>query len=110
MASTPIDSRKVKDSGLMNTCLAENTTPIDAGERGAAGKGEELHAHQRHAHGLRGQLVLADRLPGPADVGVLQPAVDEDHDDHDDEQDQEVEVARAYGRAPKGGGRAARSA
>ena len=28
MASTPIDSRKVNDSGLMKTCLAENSTPI----------------------------------------------------------------------------------
>ena len=28
MESTPIDSRKVKDSGLMKTCFAENTTPM----------------------------------------------------------------------------------
>ena len=28
MASTPIDSRNVNDSGLMNTCLAAKTTPI----------------------------------------------------------------------------------
>src|SRR6266542_3404075 len=28
MARTPMDSRNVNDSGLMNTCLAENTTPI----------------------------------------------------------------------------------
>ena len=27
MASTPMDSMKVKDSGLMNTCLAEKSTP-----------------------------------------------------------------------------------
>src|SRR5438046_354850 len=28
MARTPMDSRNVKDSGLMNTCLAENSTPM----------------------------------------------------------------------------------
>ena len=28
MDRTPIDSRNVKDSGLMKICLAENTTPM----------------------------------------------------------------------------------
>src|SRR5713101_5454112 len=60
-------------------------------EGGAAGEGHELHAHERHAHGLRGRLVLADRLPGPADVRVLQPPVDE-HGDANDEQHDGVEV------------------
>src|SRR5919198_382910 len=63
----------------------------DAREGGAAREGQELHPHERHPHRPRRQLVLADRLPGPADVRVLEPAVGEDDHDHD-EQDEKVEV------------------
>src|SRR5205823_6144132 len=76
MARTPMDSRNVKDSGLMNTCLAENSTPMTPA---------------KDAPRPRRQLVRADRLPGPPDVGVFEPAVHEDDQDHD-EQDEEVEV------------------
>ena len=93
MASTPIDSMKVKDSGLMKICLAAKSTPDGARERGAAGEGEQLHPHERHAHRLRRGLVLADRLPRPADVRVLEPPVDEHRDAHD-QQHEEVEVER----------------
>ena len=35
------------------------------------------------AHGTRGDLVLADRLPGATNARVLQAQVDEDHSEHD---------------------------
>src|SRR5215471_13628448 len=41
-------------------------------EGSAAGEGEELHSHEGHAHGLGCRLVLADGLPGPADMRVLE--------------------------------------
>src|SRR5499433_3549855 len=62
-------------------------------EGSAAGEGEELHSHEGHAHGLGCRLVLADGLPGPADVRVLETAVDEDGDAHDEEHEG-VEVER----------------
>src|SRR5437867_1069678 len=42
MARTPMDSRNVKDSGLMNTCSAANTTPMTAAN-------EAPQAGRRHA-------------------------------------------------------------
>src|SRR4030095_14177971 len=71
----------------------------DAGERGAAGERHELHPHQGHPHGPRRQLVLANRLPGAADVRGLEAAGDDDDEDHE-EQDQEVEVLAV--RQPEG--------
>ena len=42
MASTPIDSRNVNDSGLMKTCLAENTTPITPANEAPQAKASSL--------------------------------------------------------------------
>src|SRR5438876_10338889 len=79
--------------GIDDDLLGREDDAHDAGERGTGGEGEELGAYERHAHRLRGQLILAHGLPGASDVRVLQPAVDED-DHHDDEQDEEVEADR----------------
>ena len=76
--------------GIDEDLLGREHHAHHAGERGAAREGQELHAHERHAHRLGGHLVLADRLPGAADVRVLQAPVTEDHDD-DDEEHQEVD-------------------
>ena len=92
IASTPMDSMKVNDSGLMKTCLAEKRTPT-APAKDAPHAKAELHAHQRHAHRLRRRLILPDGLPGAADVRILEAAVDE-HGDADDGEHEEVEVQR----------------
>ena len=42
MASTPMDSRKVNDSGLMKTCLAEKTTPMTPANEAPAAKARSL--------------------------------------------------------------------
>ncbi len=56
-----------------------------AAHRRAERVGEELHAHGRDAHADRGDLVLADRDPRPADARVAQPEVDEQHDQRERE-------------------------
>ena len=42
MARTPIDSRKVNDSGLMKTCLDANTTPITPAKDAPQAKASSL--------------------------------------------------------------------
>ena len=42
MASTPIDSMNVNDSGLMKTCLAEKTTPTAPANEAPQAKARSL--------------------------------------------------------------------
>src|SRR5437879_12218415 len=110
MARTPMDSRKVNDSGLMNTCLAENSTPMmpakDAPQAKArsfirtsgtpmaraASSSSRIASHIGRAW----EAIREGELAAPAD------------DNGDEEKDEEVEVRAAgqaeWRRAGKSGG------
>ena len=56
-------------------------------------EGEQLQVGAVDAHGAGGDLVLADRDPGPADAGILQAQADEDQE-HDHQQAEIIERLR----------------
>src|SRR5207247_8548297 len=64
----------------------QDQSALDAPAARTHHKGDQLHVARYDAHGARGDLVLADRLPGPPDARVLQAQVDEDHREHHREQ------------------------
>src|SRR5690606_31040053 len=65
-----------------------------AAERGAHGERQQLDVARVDAHGLGGDLILADRLPGAADARVLQAHADQ-HDQQRDGQQQVIVFFRA---------------
>jgi hypothetical protein len=56
--------------------------PRHAAEGGAHGEGQQLHVAGVDAHGLGGDLVLADGHPGAADARILQAVADDDAEQH----------------------------
>ena len=61
--------------------LAGEQRAGEAADEGAHREGQQLEPEGRHAHQLGGVLVLAGRLPGPADAAVLDQHVEDQHDD-----------------------------
>ena len=53
----------------------------DTAEAGPHRKGQQLEVARIDADRLGGDLVLADRLPGTADAGILQAQIDDDDED-----------------------------
>ena len=77
--STMIDSTRTKLSGLMKPWIAENMPPATPPKDAPMAKASSFMLRGVDAHRARGDLVLADRLPGAADARILQPQVDDDH-------------------------------
>ena len=65
--------------------------------------GEQLGAHQRDAHRHRGDLVLAQRDPRPAEPRVAHPQVDEEHDQQDRRRSASTRAAGRAGRTRRAG-------
>ena len=72
MARMLIDSVNRKLAGKTECCQLASSAAGNAGEAGAGGESLELGHRGVHAHGLGGELVLADGLPGPAHPGMAQ--------------------------------------
>ena len=80
----------------------------DAAEGGAHAEGQQLHVAGVDAHGLGGDLVLADRHPGAADARESRSRWQIDHADHHQRQEQvvverdrrELEAARCRAACP----------
>ena len=100
------DSKKVKLSGETKAIFAAKNTPAIPAQADADHKGQQLQPEGIDAHGLGGDLVLADRDPCPADARGHQPVHGEDRNDGDD-QDQIVEIKGGV-RARAGDGPACR--
>jgi len=76
----------------MKICLAEKEHADRPGEGGAAGKGQELHAHERHA--MACAAVWSSRIASQPGRCASPPAPVDEHSDADDQQHEGVEVER----------------
>src|SRR5439155_1302129 len=72
IASTPMDSRKVNDSGLMKICFAEKTTPITPAKEAPHGEAQEDPGAGRHQ-----EADEEERVERPRGEGEGVPAEDE---------------------------------
>jgi len=97
MATMVADSRKVKDSGEMNPCRAAKNDPAKPAKHRAHREGGELGVGGVDAQRAAGDLVLAQRLPGPPDRQPPQPQRDEGGDERERDDDV-VEKQRAVHR------------
>ena len=66
------DSMKVKLAGLIKVVLAANMVPAMPAQVAPRAKGGELGPGLVDAHGLAGDLVLAQGHPSPAQTGILE--------------------------------------
>ena len=88
------DSMKVKLAGLMKVVLAAKMTPTIPAQVAPRAKAVSLVLRLVDPHRLAGDLVFAQRDPGPADPRILQAVDDEDREeaqgDHEDNRGRSV--------------------
>ena len=85
-----METRKLEALGIDRGQLGCKDGATQAGEEGAAGKGQQFGGHVIDAHGLRHVLVFTHGHPRPTQMGFLQACRDE-HGDEDEGNDHIVE-------------------
>ena len=78
MASSMIEMSNRNRSGSTAVDVHRERRAADAAGDRADAVRRQLGPHERHAHRARGQLVLADGQPGPAQPAVAHPQRGED--------------------------------